>query len=200
MTRKPIMFAVRLSVAALFGLAAAVGLILWHALLNSARGGLQSEREIRFSVRPFSPMVNSGFEAVSAPAVFTQVARFENNLYIAGPSGLQVYEPSGDYVRTYEVGRELPGSALVAIAPAVLADSKQPELAPIRSLRSTGLHDIEWVSGRDHQRQTQRMATFTLRSSMMQASISGALRDLTDMGSAPHGNGTRLWSTNASFG
>jgi ligand-binding sensor domain-containing protein len=130
MARKPKALAVQLSVAGLLVLAAVVGVAIWHAsnVLRSAQKGLQAEREIRFVARPLAPTVNSGFEPVSSPAVFSQVARFENNLYIAGPSGLQVYEPSGQFVRSYEVGRELPGSALVAITPAVLADSKQPEL------------------------------------------------------------------------
>jgi len=130
MVRKPKALAVQLSVAGLLVLAAAVGLAIWHAsaVLRSAQKGLQAEREVRFVTRPLAPTFNSGFEPVSSPAVFSQVAQFENNLYIAGPSGLQVYEPSGQFVRSYEVGRELPGSALVAITPAVLADSKQPEL------------------------------------------------------------------------
>ena len=130
MVRKPKALAVQLSVAGLVVLAAVVGLAIWHAstVLRSAQKGLQAEREIRFVARPLAPTVNNGFEPVSSPAVFSQVARFENNLYIAGPSGLQVYEPSGQFLRSYVAGRELPGSALVAITPAVLADSKQPEL------------------------------------------------------------------------
>jgi ligand-binding sensor domain-containing protein len=130
MVRKPKALAVRLSVVGLLMLAAVVGLAFWYAsnVLRSAQKGLQAEREVRFVTRPLAPTLNSGFEPVSSPAVFSQVARFENNLYIAGPSGLQVYEPTGQFVRSYVVGRELPGSALVAITPAVLADSKQQEL------------------------------------------------------------------------
>ena len=130
MVRKPKALAVQLSVAGLLVLAAAVGLAVWHAstVLRSAQKGLRAEREVGFVARPLASTVNSGFEPVSSPAVFSQVARFENNLYIAGPAGLHVYEPSGRFVRSYLVGRELPGSALVAITAAVLADSKQPEL------------------------------------------------------------------------
>jgi ligand-binding sensor domain-containing protein len=130
MMRKSRAFTVQVSLAGLLILAALVGLAFWRAsdVLRAAQKGLQSEREIRFVARPLAPTVNSGFEPVSSPAVFSLVARFENNLYIAGPYGLQVYEPSGRFVRSYVVGRELPGSALVAITAAVLADSKQPEL------------------------------------------------------------------------
>ena len=129
MMRKPIAFALKVSVTALLVLVAVVGLTFWQAasVLKSTERGVQAEREIRVTVRPLSA-INSGFEPVSSPAVFSQVARFDNNLYVAGPSGLQVYEPSGQFVRSYSVGRELPGSQLVAMTPAVLADSKQPEL------------------------------------------------------------------------
>lgn len=129
MKKERIAFAVKVSVTALLVLVAVVALTFWHAarVLKSSERGLQAEREIRFAVRPLPP-TNSAFEPVSSPAIFSQVARFDNNLYAAGPSGLQVYEPSGQFVHSYAVGRELPGSPLVAITPAVLADSKQPEL------------------------------------------------------------------------
>ncbi len=39
----------------------------------------------------------------------------------------------------------------------------------------------------DHLRQTQKMATLTLQSSMMQASISAVLQDLTDMETGQRG-------------
>lgn len=129
MKKERFVFAVKVSVTALLVLAAVVALTFWHAarVLKSSERGLQAEREIRFAVHPLSP-INSAFEPVSSPAVFSQIARFDNNLYVAGPSGLQVYDPDGRFVRAYSSGRELPGSPLVAIALAVLADSKQPEL------------------------------------------------------------------------
>ena len=129
MKKERIAFAVKVGVAVLLLLVAIVGLTFWHAarVLKSTERGLQTEREIRFTIRPLSP-INSAFEPVSSPAVFSQVARFDNNLYIAGPSGLHVYEPSGQFARSYSVGRELPGSPLVAMTTAVLADSKHPEL------------------------------------------------------------------------
>ncbi len=129
MKKERIAFAVKVSVTVLLVLAAVVGLTFWHAarVLRSTERGVQAEREIRFAVRSL-PATNGAFEPVSSPAIFSQVARFDNNLYVAGPSGLQVYEPSGQFVRSYAVGRELPGSPLVAMTTAVLTDSKQPEL------------------------------------------------------------------------
>jgi len=129
MQKERIAFAVKVSVTALIVLAAVVALTFWHAarVLKSTERGLKAERELRFAVHRLSP-INSGFEPVSSPAVFSQVARFDNHLYVAGPSGLQVYELDGRFVRAYSVGREIPGSPLVAITQGVLADSKQPEL------------------------------------------------------------------------
>lgn len=129
MKKERIAFAVKVSVTVLLVLVAVVGLTFWHAarVLRSTERGVRAEREIRFAVRPLAP-INSSFEPVSSAAAFSQVARFDNNLYVAGPSGLQVYEPDGRFVRAYSAGRELPGSPLVAMTAAVLADSKQPEL------------------------------------------------------------------------
>jgi ligand-binding sensor domain-containing protein len=130
MTRTPIVLAAKVGLAALLFLAAVVGLAFWHAssVLTVTARRLHNEREIRFVVRPLPAPVNTGFEPVSSPAVFAQVALFDSNLYIAGPAGLFAYQSSGEFVRSYAVGRELPGSALVGLAPAVLAGSKQPEL------------------------------------------------------------------------
>src|SRR5881394_247420 len=111
--RKPIAFALQVSMAVLLLVAAVVGFALWYAssVLKSAQRNLRDEREIRFVVRPLVASQNTGFELVSSPAVFTQVAQFQNNLYVAGPAGLGVYRPSGELVRSYSVGRELPGSS-----------------------------------------------------------------------------------------
>ena len=119
--------------------ALAVGLILafvlgaaviWRAsqALHSAAQDVRSEHEIRFVVRPLPPAVNTDFEPISSPAVFFQAARFQDHLYVAGPAGLLEYDLGGTQLHQYAVGRELPGSTLVALAPAVLADSREPEL------------------------------------------------------------------------
>jgi len=105
--------------------------------MRSAAEDVRAEYEFRFAVRPLASALNSGFEAVSSPAVFLQAARFQDHLYIAGPAGLQEYTPDGSLLHQYAVGGELPGSPLVALAPAVLADSREPEL--IVATASAGL-------------------------------------------------------------
>jgi len=109
---------------------ALAGFVIWHAsrVLRSAVEEVHGERQIRFVVRPLAPATNPDFEVVSSPAVFVQAAQFQNHLYIAGPAGLLESDSSGTLLREYAAGRELPGSPLIALAPAVLADSRKPEL------------------------------------------------------------------------
>jgi ligand-binding sensor domain-containing protein len=104
--------------------------VRWRAsrALRLSNEDVHSEREIRFLVRPLTLPGNVKFEAVSAPAVFLQAVRFQDHLYIAGPAGLAEYDPGGTLLRQFAAGRNLPSSPLVALAAAVLADSREPEL------------------------------------------------------------------------
>ncbi len=108
-------------------LAGVVGWRASHALQTATRE-VRSEREIRFTVQPLPDQPEQTFEPISTPAVFLQAAQFHNDLYIAGPAGLSQYSASGALLKHYGVGQELPSSPLVAIAPAVLADSREQEL------------------------------------------------------------------------
>lgn len=102
----------------------------WRAsrALHQSTQELRSEREIRFLVRPFLPSRNVNFEVVSSPDVFLQAGRFQNHLYIAGPSGLSEYDLDGTLLRQFVAGRELPSFPLVAMAVGTLGDSAEPEL------------------------------------------------------------------------
>ena len=106
------------------------GLAGWRAsrALRAVTEEVRSQREIRFAVRSLPDPPEQIFESISTPAVFFQAAQFHDDLYIAGPAGLSQYNPSGTLLKQYGVGRELPSSPLVAIAPAVLADSREQEL------------------------------------------------------------------------
>jgi ligand-binding sensor domain-containing protein len=107
-----------------------VGFAGWRAkrALRLSTEEVQAEREIRIETHAFDPSPGAGFELVGAPAVFLQAARFQEHLYIAGPGGLLEYDLSGTPSRQFSPGRELPPSPLVALAPALLADSREPEL------------------------------------------------------------------------
>jgi ligand-binding sensor domain-containing protein len=128
---KPPIAPVRTAAAAAVLLLLAFGaVVVWRAsrALHLAAGDVRSEHEIRFVVRPLAPAVSADFEVISSPAVFFKAARFQDHLYVAGPAGLLEYAPDGALLRQYAVGRELPGSPLIAVAPAVLTDAREPEL------------------------------------------------------------------------
>lgn len=105
-------------------------LVVWRSsqAVHSAAEDVRAEHEFRFVARPLPQPLNAGFELISSPAVFVQAARFQDHLYIAGPAGLMEYTPEGALLHQYAVGRELPGSPLIALATGVLADSRDPEL------------------------------------------------------------------------
>src|SRR5271170_6463420 len=129
--KRPSLVSVRAAVVVSLIVVAALGaLVIWRSTraLRSASEDVRAEHELRFNVRPLPAAVNIGFETVSAPAVFLQAATFQDHLYVAGPAGLQEFSPEGALLHQYAVGTELPGSPLVALAPAVLADSREPEL------------------------------------------------------------------------
>src|SRR6266436_4115730 len=116
------------------GVAVLVALMIvfggWRAerALRLSTEEVHAERDIRFETHPFAPPLGTGFELVSNPAVFLQAARFQGHLYIGGPGGLLEYDLNGDPSRQFIPGRDLPSSPLVALAPALLADSREPEL------------------------------------------------------------------------
>ncbi len=107
-----------------------VAVVAWRAsrAVRTATQEVRSEREIRFTVRTLPEPQEETFESITTPAVFVQAARFRNDLYVAGPAGLSQYSSSGTLLKHYAVGRDLPSSPLVAIATAVLADSREQEL------------------------------------------------------------------------
>jgi ligand-binding sensor domain-containing protein len=104
--------------------------VMWRSsqALRSAAEDVRAEQQFRFVVRPLPQPLNLGFEFVSSPEIFFQAARFQDHLYIAGPAGLREYDAGGALLRQYTVGNELSGSPLIALAPAVLADSREQEL------------------------------------------------------------------------
>lgn len=111
-------------------LALLAGVVGWRTsrALRIATEEVRSEAEIRFIARPLPEPQEQIFEPISTPAVFVQAARFHDDLYVAGPAGLTQYDAGGKWLKHYAVGRDLPSSPLVAIAPALLAASEEPGL------------------------------------------------------------------------
>ena len=118
-----------------------------HRALETARQESRTRGQMEFSAGPYVPESSLPVEFMSSPAEFTRAALFRGNLYIAGPAGLQEYEPGGTLVRQFAVGRELPSSALVDVTQAVLADSHEDEL-----ILATADAGILAFNGRDFRR------------------------------------------------
>ena len=116
---------VALAAALLFGT-----VVVWRAkrAIRTATEEVRAGQEFPFVAQPLVASANPGFETVGVPQVFVQAARFQDHLYLAGPAGLSEYDSSGSLLHQYQAGSELPGSPLVALAPAVLADSRELEL------------------------------------------------------------------------
>lgn len=98
-----------------------------RALLISKRS-VDAEQNLRFVERVYLPPVESGFEWVSAPAVFSQAAEFQGHLFVGGPSGLTEYDDRGHEVRDFRVGRELPASPILRVTA-----TNSPTLSPKES-------------------------------------------------------------------
>lgn len=107
---------------------AAVALFRAHRALRQAREGLMEESNLKFVSRAYTPAIDTGFEAVSTPALFSRAAEFNGHFYFAGQTGLFEYDDRGHELHTFLVGRELPPSPLLQVQSATLADSRQPEL------------------------------------------------------------------------
>jgi ligand-binding sensor domain-containing protein len=83
--------------------------------LRGSRESVEAEHSLRFVERVYVAPTDSGFEWVSAPAVFTQAAEFQGHLFVAGPTGLTEYDGRGQRLRDFRVGRELPVSPLIRV-------------------------------------------------------------------------------------
>ena len=106
------------------------GFVVWRAsrAVRAAEVEVRNENQVRVRMRPLPQVLGSDFEVISSPAGFSQAARFQDHLFIAGPAGLFEYDTSGALLRRFDVGRELPASPLIALTPATPTGSAEPEL------------------------------------------------------------------------
>lgn len=93
-----------------------------------AEQSIASEQSLQYESRTYIPVVDSGFETVSSPAVFTQAVEFQGHLFVVGPAGLFEFDERGRPIREFHVGQELPSSPLVRLAVSSISDSREPEL------------------------------------------------------------------------
>ncbi len=122
-----------------FLLTTVIGFILFSTILGSvyyranralqtSKQAVEAEQNLPFLDRVYVPAVDSGFEWVSAPAVFNQAAEFQGHLFVGGPAGLTEYDDRGHQVRDFRVGRELPASPIIRVVTA-----NYPTLSPTAS-------------------------------------------------------------------
>ena len=84
--------------------------------LKSAESSVANENQIPFHTLLLDRPLPTGFESISSPAKFLDAALFRGRFYLAGPSGLSVYDTNGALAARYRPGLELPPAPLVAIA------------------------------------------------------------------------------------
>jgi ligand-binding sensor domain-containing protein len=114
-----------ISLLALYG-----GAALWDAwrAARDARIRIVSEGTIPFRSARLNRNLPSGFESVSAPAVFNDALVYRGRLYLCGPAGLFEYDSHGAPLARFRPGLELPPAPLTGLASGVAADAGEPEL------------------------------------------------------------------------
>jgi ligand-binding sensor domain-containing protein len=83
---------------------------------------------ISFEIRPLSASRPNTVDYLPAPPDFRDAQIFHDSLYIAGAGGLWVYDLAGNLRTSYQVGRDLPASPLVAMAVGTVAGDAEPKL------------------------------------------------------------------------
>jgi hypothetical protein len=93
--------AAAVSAAVLFGVT-----VIWRGsqAIRTATEQVRAEHEFAVTIQPYVPATNLGFEVVSSPQIFLQAARFQDHLFIAGPTGLLEYGCPLRYARTGVAG------------------------------------------------------------------------------------------------
>jgi ligand-binding sensor domain-containing protein len=108
----------------------AVSFVWFHAnrTLNETKSEQSHSGELDFSVISIPAGHGSRFEAFSAPSSFSNAAFFNGKLYVTSSSALFAYDAGGSLVQTWDVGPDLPSSALGSLAVAQLRGASSPQL------------------------------------------------------------------------
>lgn len=109
---------------------AGLGTVVWraHQALQSSAKAIAQQDSFAVRIRALSLAHSGPFHWFSAPAVFTAGAVYNNQLYLCGPSGLYLYNSSGQIIKIYRVGRDLPAAPLTAMAVGTLSNAHRPQL------------------------------------------------------------------------
>ena len=106
--------------ALLAGLLAATGAaaVWWQAkrAVDTAALHVRLESEIQFTLTHWTPAAAAGFEPISSAASFVDAIVFKGKLYVASTNALLEYSETGDLLRSFRCGLELPSAPLTALA------------------------------------------------------------------------------------
>lgn len=103
----------------------------FNSTLRSAQFQVARESSLAFTLGPVVPASRSGFEAVAPADAVTTAAAFDGKLYLAGPSGLAIYDSPAGTPRRLRTGIELPPAPIRALSAAHLRGHAAPELLAI---------------------------------------------------------------------
>ena len=105
--------------------------------LRAARSQISRESSLAFTLEPIVPASGPSFEPVGAAGIPTTAAVFAGKLYLAGPSGVAIYESPVAAPHRLRTGIELPPAPILALTVAHLRGHAAPELLGIT--RGAGL-------------------------------------------------------------
>lgn len=111
-------------IALLIGIAGSAGWLI--STLRQASRGLDAattevahDGQFPFRVVTLDRPAPAGFESISSPSQFSDVALFEGKFYVCGSTGLMVFDSKGGLTAEYHPGLELPPAPLTRMVAAV---------------------------------------------------------------------------------
>ena len=106
------------------------GSAFWKAnrALTEASSAVIRESHLAFTDAKLNRPLPSGVEPLNTPSAYRDAIRFQEHLYLCGPTGLFSFNLDGSAAVSYHTGIELPPAPLVRMAVGLTADSIQPEL------------------------------------------------------------------------
>jgi hypothetical protein len=111
---------------------ACIALRRFNMTLRAARSQVSRENSLAFTLEPIAPASGPVFEPVGVADIPTTAAIFDGKLYLAGPSGLAIYDSPVAAPHRLRTGIELPPAPILDLAVAHLRGHPAPELtAPV---------------------------------------------------------------------
>jgi hypothetical protein len=110
---------------------ACIALRRFNMTLRAARSQVSRENSLAFTLEPIAPASGPVFEPVGVADIPTTAAIFDGKLYLAGPSGLAIYDSPVAAPHRLRTGIELPPAPILDLAVAHLRGHPAPELLGI---------------------------------------------------------------------